>query len=183
MAKLFFLIIGAAAGTVSSILPERLLVDAQAAVVEIEPVANDRQLIALPNLEFSMAIDPQCGATSRVESIFVSVADTRLRFGVNDIDNQSVLNASLSVPNQQLGPIRIGNFCRTDASNAVDDKELPIQGALTAHVSLRCENDEERSITYVSQALDIVLRCNNADDASIESPGDQESSAEPEPKL
>ncbi len=60
---------------------------------------------------------------------------------------------------------------------------MTIRGALTAHLSLRCLNDEEQSITYVSQALDVVLRCINVDDAPIESPEVQESSAEPEPKL
>jgi hypothetical protein len=183
MAKLFFLIIGAAVGTIDGTLPERLLVDAQAAVVEIDPSADDRKLIKLPNLQFPLTIQPLCGATGRVESVSVSAADTRRNYGVDDIDEQSVIDAALSIPSQQLGPVRIGDFCRTPIVNAVEDTELTIQGALTAHLSLLCVNDEEHSITYVSQALDIVLRCNNVDDASIESPEDQESSAEPEPKL
>jgi hypothetical protein len=183
MDMLFFLIIGAAVGTVDDVLPERLLVDAQAAVVEIDAVANDRQLIRLPSLQFALAIKPLCGATGRVESISVSAADTRRNYGVDDIDEQSVIDAALSIPSQQLWLVRIGDFCRTPIANTAEDTELTIQGALTAHLSLRCVNDEEQSITYVSQALDIVLRCNNVDDGSIESPRDQESSAESDPKL
>ena len=183
MANLFFLIFGAAVGTVDGILPERLLVDAQAAVVEIDPVPNDRQLIRLPNLQFALAIEPLCGATGRVESISVSAADTRRNYSVDDIDEQPVIDAALLIPSQQLGPVRIGEFCRAPIANTVGDMELTIQGALTAHLSLRCVNDEEQSITYVSQALDIVLRCNNVDDTSIESPRFQEPSAEPDPKL
>jgi hypothetical protein len=183
MDNLFFLLIGAAVGTIDGILPEQLLVDAQAAIVQIDAVSEDRQLIKLPNLQFELAIKPLCGAAGRVESISVSVADTRQSYGVDDINEQSVVNAPLSVPSQQLGPLRIGDFCRTTIADNAEDLEMTIQGALTAHLSLRCLNDEEQSITYVSQALDVVLRCNNVDDASIESPEDQESSAEPEPKL
>jgi hypothetical protein len=183
MANLFFLFISTAMGTIDGILPEQLLVDAQAAIVEIDAVAEDRQLIKLPNLHFELAIKPMCGAAGRVESISVSAADTRQSYGVDDINEQSVLNAPLSIPSQQLGPLRIGDFCRTAIANNAEDLEITIRGALTAHLSLRCLNDEEQSITYVSQSLDVVLRCNNVDDASIESLEDQESSAEPEPKL
>jgi hypothetical protein len=183
MANLFFLLISAAMGTIDGILPEQLLVDAQAAIVEIDAVAEDRQLIKLPNLQFELAIKPMCGAAGRVESISVSAADTRQSYSANDINEQSVVNAPISIPSRQLAPLRIGDFCRTAIANNAEDLEMTIRGALTAHLSLRCLNDEEQSITYVSQALDVVLRCNNVDDASIESPEDQESSAEPEPKL
>jgi hypothetical protein len=183
MANLFFFLVSAAMGTMDGILPGQLLVDAQAAVVEIDAVAEDRQLIKLPNLQFELAIRPTCGAAGRVESISVSAADTRQSYGVDDINEQSIVNAPLSIPSQQLGPLRIGDFCHTAVANKADDMEMTIWGALTAHLSLRCLNDEEPSITYVSQALDVVLRCNNVDDASIESPEDQESSAEPEPRL
>ena len=183
MANLFFLLISAAMGTMDGILPGQLLVDAQAVVVEIDAVAEDRQLINLPNLQFELAIKPTCAAAGRIESISVSAADTRQSYGVDDINEQSVVYAPLSIPSQQLGPVRIGDFCHTAVVNNVEDMEMTIRGALTAHLSLRCLNDEEQSITYVSQALDIVLRCNNVDDASIESPEDQESSAEPEPRL
>jgi len=183
MANLFFLLISAAMGTMDGILPGQLLVDAQAAVVEIDAVAEDRQLIKLPNLQFELAIKPMCGAAGRVESISVSAADTRQSYGVDDINEQSIVNAPLSIPSQQLGPLRIGDFCHTAVANNAEDMEMTIRGALTAHLSLRCLNDGEPSITYVSQALDVVLRCNNVDDASIESPEDQESSAESEPRL
>ena len=183
MANLFFLLISAAMGTIDGILPEQLLVDAQAAIVEIDAVSEDRQLIKLPNLQFELAIKPMCGAAGRVESISVSAADTRQSYGAGNINEQSIVNIPLSIPSQQLGPLRIGDFCRTAIANNAEDLEMTIRGALTAHLSLRCLNDEEESITYVSQALDVVLRCNNVDDASIESPEDQESSAEPEPKL
>jgi len=183
MGNLLFLLISAAMGTLNGISPAQLLVDAQAATVEIDAVAEDRELIELPNLRFELAIKPMCGATGRVESISVSAADTRQSYGANDIDEQSTVYAPLSIPGQQLGPLRIGDFCRTLIANNADDLEMTIQGALTAHLSLRCLNDKEQSITYVSQALDVVLHCNNVDDVSIESAEDQESSAEPEPRL
>jgi len=179
-----FLLFGATMGVVDGYLPGRLLVDAQAAVVEIDPISNNRQLINLPMLQFPLALEPLCGSTARVESISVSAADTRQTFGADDIGEQTIINATLSIPNKQLGSIRIGNFCRSTVANAVDARELLIQGALTAHLSLRCTSDEDHSITYVSQALDIILRCNRVDDAAPGGSADnQESSAEPEPML
>jgi len=179
-----FLLFGATMGIADDYLPERLLVDAQAAIVDIDPISNNRQLINLPMLQFPLAIEPLCGSTARVESISVSVADTRQTFGADDIGEQKIINATLSIPNKQLGPIRIGNFCRSTVAKTVDPGELLIQGALTAHLSLRCTSDEDHSITYVSQALDIILRCNRIDDAAPGGPTEnQESSAEPEPRL
>jgi len=184
MVSLGFLVIIAAMGALEGDSPDRLLVEAQAAVAEINPVAGDRQLLALPTLRFSLAIEPRCGATARVESISVSAADTRQTFSIDDIGEQPVVEATLSIPNRQLGPIRIGEFCRLTDMNAVETRDLTVRGALTAHLALRCVRDEELSITYVSQPLDIILRCNIADDAaSVGTSGNQESSAEPEPRL
>jgi hypothetical protein len=164
--------------------PDRLLVEAQAAVADIMPVAGDRQLLILPTLRFSLAIEPRCGATARVESILVSAADTRQIFSIDDIEEQPVIEATLSIPNRQLGPIRIGEFCRLTDMTAVKARELTVRGALTAHLALRCVRDEEPSTTYVSQPLDIIIRCNIADDAvPVGTSGNQEASAESEPRL
>ncbi len=183
MTNLFFFLITAATSAPDGNLPGQLLVDTQAAVIEIDAVAGNRQLITLPSLRFELAIRAICGAAGRVESISVSAADTRQNYGVDDVNEQSIVNAPLAIPGQQLGPVRIGDFCRTPRTNSIEKLEMTIRGALTAQLSLRCLNEEEQSITYVSQPLDVVLRCNNVDEASIESPEGQESSAEPEPKL
>ena len=66
MVKLFFLMVSAAMGTTEGIVPEHLLVDAQAAVVEVDAGADDHQLIRLPDLQFELAIKPMCGAAGRV---------------------------------------------------------------------------------------------------------------------
>jgi hypothetical protein len=184
MVKLIFSLITAATGVAASFLPESLHVDAQAAVVEIEPVSDSRQLIRLPKLQFSLALEPVCGTNSRVESISVSAADTRQTYGADEIGAEEIVNAVLLIPNQQLGPIRIGDFCHSNVASAVETGELIIQGVLTAHLSLRCASDEEHSMTYVSQALDIILRCIRPVDAAPNtSPENQESSAEPVPRL
>jgi len=184
MVKLIFFLISAASGAAEGDLAERLHVDAQAAVVEIDPIPNNRQLIRLPMLQFPLALEPVCGATARVESISVSAADTRQTFGADDIGKQAIINATLSIPNKQLGPVRIGDFCRSAVTDAVAARELIIQGVLTAHLSLRCSSDEEHSITYVSLPLDIILRCKRLDGATaIDSLENQESSAESEPRL
>lgn len=184
MVKLIFALITAATGAAASFLPESLHVDAQAVVVEIEPISDSRQLIRLPKLQFSLALEPVCGTNSRVESISVSAADTRQTYGTDDIGTEEVVNAVLSIPSEQLGPIRVGDFCHSNVASTVDAGELIIQGALTAHLSLRCASDEEHSMTYVSQSLDVILRCTRSGDAAPNtSPENQESSAEPEPRL
>lgn len=184
MVKLIFVLIGAATGAAAGFLPERLHVDAQAPVVEIGPISDSRKLIRLPKLQFSLALEPVCGTNSRIESISVSAADTRQTYGADDIGAEDIVNAVLSIPNEQLGPIRIGDFCHSNVASTVDAGELIIQGALTAHLSLRCANDEEHSMTYVSQALDIILRCIRSGDAAPNtSPENQESSAEPKLRL
>ncbi len=184
MVKLIFVLIGAASCAAAGFLPERLHVDAQALVVEIEPISDSRQLIRLPELRFSLALAPVCGTNSRIESISVSAADTQQTYGADDIGAEEIVNAVLSIPNEQLGPIRIGDFCHSNVARPVEAGELIIQGVLTAHLSLRCANDEEHSMTYVSQALDIILRCIRPGDAAPKpSPENQESSAEPKPRL
>jgi hypothetical protein len=184
MVELIIFLVSAASGAVEGDLAERLHVNAQAVVVEIDPIANNRQLIWLPKLQFSLALEPVCGATGRVESVSVSAADTQQTYGADDIGGQTTINATLSIPGKQLGPIRIGNFCRSTATNVVESGELLIRGALTAHLSLRCTSDEDHSMTYASQALDVILRCNRVDDAAPgRSAENQESSAEPEPRL
>lgn len=180
-----FLLFGSTTGIAGGDLSDRLLVDAQAAVVEIDSVSNNRQLIALPTLQFSLVLEPVCAATAHIESISVSAADTRQTYGVDDIGKQPVVEATLSIPGKQLGPIRIGDFCRTTVASTAETRELTIEGALTAHLSLRCASDEEHSITYVSQALDIILQCNRVDDAAVPngSSENQVSPAEPEPRF
>ncbi|NIA27859.1 MAG: hypothetical protein GWP02_07355 [Desulfobulbaceae bacterium] len=184
MVELIFVVISTATGAAAGFLPERLHVDAQAVVVEIEPISDSRQLIRLPKLRLALALEPVCGTNSRVESISVSVADTRQTYGTDDIGTEAIVNAVLSIPGEQLGPIRIGDFCHSIVASTVEAGELIIRGALTAHLSLRCARDEKHSMTYVSQALDIVLRCIRPGDAAPNtSPENQESSAEPEPRL
>jgi len=98
MVELIFFIISAAA---EGDLAERLHVEAQAAVVEIEPIANNRQLITLPMLQFPLTLEPVCEATTRLESVSVIAADTRQTFGPDDIGKQAIINATLSVPKKR----------------------------------------------------------------------------------
>ena len=60
-----FLLFGATMGIADDYLPERLLVDAQAAIVDIDPISNNRQLINLPMLQFPLAIEPGYGQSKR----------------------------------------------------------------------------------------------------------------------
>ena len=136
------------------------------ATVEITAQPAGRRLIQLPALEFSLTIEPQCESDMYVESISISVADTRATVTVAEPD-QAVLTTTLTLPRHQAAPLAVVNFCQTAAdqsqSQSQSSQELLVRDAFTAHLSLRCSNDERQSIVYASQALDLVLRCKSAD--------------------
>jgi len=145
----------------------RIIVEARAAVVAINPAADDRRLISLPSLHYALTIEPQCAMNMRAESISISVADTRITYSAADIDQQSIVEVNLTVPQQQIGPIAIRGFCGPDETGDATKRVLHVKEALTAQLSLRCANDSARSIVYSSQPLDVDLQClSTASDAA-----------------
>lgn len=152
------------------------VVKANAAVAAIEPVTDDRRLISLPSLQYALTVRPRCAAGMRAEAMSVSIADTQRTYSGDEISQQMLFEISLSIPRQQIGPIPIQRFCRAgQAGKDEGESVLHIKDAFTAHLSLRCADENARTIVYASQPLDVALECRKHDAALT--PGDQDASS------
>jgi hypothetical protein len=139
----------------------RLGVDADPALATVKPLAEGRRLIRLPSLEFELNIDAECGPDSVPKSVSISVADTRKTLNsdeLRDINGGAVLFA---IPARQVSPVAVDGFCPQDGNGT----QLLVRDAVTAHLSLRCTNEEEESITYASQGLAVMLDCDVPEEA------------------
>lgn len=137
---------------------DRLLVDIDAASVEVGTRPSGRHPMRLPSLEFTVRLEPQCAAGMEADSISVSVADTRLRIGRQMLAEQPVIETTIRVPRKQIGPLVIEDFC-VAGEDAANDAVLHVRDALTAQLSLTCADDSRQSIIYKTEALTITLKC------------------------
>lgn len=66
------------------------------------------------------------------------------------------------VPEEQIAPLTIGDFC-VDDLNARTIKAEPdqriVRDVLSVQASLLCARDNQQKMTYVSHPLDIRLTC------------------------
>ena len=168
MYRPFIWLIAAAALTASPSNSEpaaQLLVTAQAAVVEVEALADGRRFLPLQALEFTLTIEPQCAPDMQPESISISVADTRRTYARGDFAENPVLETQLVIPRNQVSPLAVQNFCQTDREAYKASTEMHIEDAFSANISLRCAGEEKHSISYAVQSLDLRLQCNAAKEA------------------
>jgi hypothetical protein len=150
-----------------------------AAVVDIEAAAEGRRLVSLPTLELALSIEPACDLPAVSESLSISVADTSKTITAADLQGKSVIETTIIVPAEQMGPIAVDRFCGVD-NDAPEPRLLRVNDAFSAHLSLRCADGDERSIVYVTSPLTIDLRCSPLAAAG---PGGQESVPEPAPRF
>jgi len=136
----------------------RLLIDFDAASVEVSAQPSGRHPMRLPDLEFKVRLEPRCGAGMNADSISVSVADTRLHIGRQMLAEQPVIETKIRVPRKQIGPLAIEDFC-VAGDDAPNDTLRRVRDALTAQLSLTCANDSRQSIIYKTEALVITLIC------------------------
>ena len=155
---LLFLAMASTASPALSDTVSQIKVTSEPAAVEILPQAAGRRLIRLPALEFSLKIKPQCEDDMRAESVSISVADTRATVTVAEGD-ETTIATTLTLPRHQSAPLAVVDFCQIREDQSQDIQEMLVRDAFTAHLSLRCTNDERQSIVYASQALHLALRC------------------------
>jgi hypothetical protein len=153
-----------------SALPH-IAITASAPSVSVSPKMSGRHMVDLPSLEFSFDVETSCGDDRFPESLFLNVADTRLAFDAEQLSDNQHSRIVLQVPSRQLAPIAVYDFCATveDESAADDEPALPVPGivlsevtisaAASAHASLRCRNESEQVIAYVTRPLDLTLTC------------------------
>ena len=135
---------------------DRLIVQTDPAVVSISPIAEERNLLSLPDLEFPFRIIARCRSNRQPDSISISIADTRVSFDREALSADAVLEISIGVSSRQVAPVAVDGFCST-GSRQVNQLQLPT--ALTAQVSLRCTRGEEQSIAFRARALDVLVNC------------------------
>jgi len=93
----------------------------------------------------------------------------------SDFDAEPVIQTTLSLPPQQLGPLMINRFCITDDEGADGNHSTRIADAFVAHASLHCADDASNAVIYVAVSLDIELSCKAA--VPPEEADDQEASS------
>jgi hypothetical protein len=141
----------------------QLTIAVEPALAEIEPRPPGPRIIRLPQMIFALRIEMQCGAGTRAESASVSISDTRHSLAPEQLGDATGTELTISVPQKQLAPLTIENFCFSDIAMG-DSEDLHIADALSAQVSLRCVGENQHSIIYRVAPLDIALRCRVRDD-------------------
>ena len=136
-----------------------LHVNSQPAVAHIKPVAEGRRLVRLPAIEFVLIIAAQCAADAQADSVSISIADTRETLEGDMLANPAELLAEIRISSRQLSPLAIDGFCQATDGTVANSADLLVRDAVTAQVSLRCQNEGRESIVYASHPLDIRLRC------------------------
>lgn len=158
---------------------DRLRVHAEPAVASISPRPRHRRLISLPDLEFPLQISARCGAGRMPESISISIADTSKTIRGEDLPVAAALDTSVRIASRQIAPLALPEFCVTEYET---QRSLLVTTALTAQISLRCVKDDEHSIVFRAQALDVVLNCETGaaatpDQVAVRTPRQPDSAA------
>ena len=133
----------------------------------VMPRASGRNLIRLPSLVYTFSLRAECPDQYMPESLLVNVADTRKSFNTAQIAAGDLLAIELRIPRRQIAPVPVGNFCvvqpvgHVGADTTVSDtnEQLIVYDVLSAQASLMCANDADRTMTYASQTLDVLLVC------------------------
>ena len=143
---------------------DSLSIVANAPAVSLAPRDPGRNFVRLPTLEYLFAIQTHCSDSRSPESLSLNVADTRKSLAADQITSDGPTEISLRIPAGQIAPLVIENFCVVqleENGDGISDAptQLTIPAALSAQVSLLCEGDEDKTMTYVSRTLDISLVC------------------------
>ena len=145
---------------------DALLIVADTPVIAVEPRAPGRNPLMVPELEYNFVLKAGCPDDQKPESLLLSIADVRHVFPAAELGGD-LAEVRLTVPARQLAPIVLDNFCVVDPARGEETgvatvgsgEPLTITAVLMAHASLRCADDNEQSMRYVSIPLDIQLRC------------------------
>jgi len=135
---------------------DRIVVEADHAVVAIPLQAHGRNLLHLPELEFLISISAHCADGGQPDSISIAVADTRKTIRGPDLLAAAPIQTSLRIAARQIAPLALQEFC-VEGGPAEESRLLT--SALTAQVSLRCIRGEQQSIVFDAAPLDVELSC------------------------
>lgn len=138
---------------------------AQETAAAVRPVAANRRLVDLPQLEFALRAAIRC--KGKPESLTFSVADTFATVPGESLADLRAVEQVLSVPPGQLALAASSRFCIANDEESTD--QLLVPGLATAHASLRCVDGEKSSVHFASAPLQVRLNCARAPAAPQES--------------
>lgn len=144
---------------------DRLKVESDPATVNIARQEDGRQLVRLPKLEFPLRVNAHCGRGGELQSLSISVADTRQTIAGEDYPANEVLATTVTVSPRQIAPIAVEEFCVVGEPAGASRL---LETALTAQISLRCALDESQSVVFAAEPLDVRLVCNDAEPAETD---------------
>jgi hypothetical protein len=127
--------------------------------VSVSPRAHDRRAIPLPDLTYEFRIKAGCASGLLPEAVLLSVADTRHRFSLADMQ-ATADDMTIRVPAGQIAPLKVAGFClNSDETVNGRGEQLTVRAILSAQASLMCTDEEHQQISYASQPLDVSLTC------------------------
>jgi len=132
-----------------------IVVAAQVAEATVSPRPARARVVNLPPLTFRLRAALQC--TGEPVSVTLSVADTFVTMGRDELVGHRAAEASLTVPARQLAMASSRQFCVEDDTGSEDELFAP--GFATTHASLRCEQESGISVHYASAPLNLKLNC------------------------
>ena len=143
----------------------KIVISVDVPTVVVEPRRPGRYAMHLPGLTYAVTLTTDCDGDSQAKSVSISVADSRLSFDAQELQNATALQFHLQIPSRQIAPLRIEDFCiRSDAGIAYQES-LTVSAVLSAQGSLRCASETGESIKYVTKPLDVMLECDVSEPA------------------
>jgi hypothetical protein len=149
-----------AAPVSTAVADNTIVVAAQEAEASVAPRSADTRVVSLPPLTFNLRAAIRCAGDP--VSVTLSIADTFVTRGRDELETERATEVSLTVPAQQLALAPVRQFCVEDETESGD--ELVAPGFATAHASLQCENETGVSMLYASAPLNLKLSCARSPD-------------------
>ncbi|MCG8371413.1 MAG: hypothetical protein MJA32_12980 [Proteobacteria bacterium] len=149
-----------------------IVVAAREAHSTVRPRDDGSRPIDLPVLEFALRAVMRCAGEAT--SLTLSVADTFTTLDRDRLAGKRATDLILSVPGRQVALAASSRFCVADDEESAN--ELLVPALATAHASLQCEQDGERSVHFASAPLQARIRCARSQEEvqeSSDAPGDR----------
>ena len=132
-----------------------VVIAAQETQATVQPRAVRSRLIELPALDFALRAVIRC--KGEAASLTLSVADTFRTLGRDALAEKRATDLVLSIPGRQLALAASSRFCVVGDDESAD--ELLVPGLATAHASLQCDGDGQRSAHFASAPLQVRISC------------------------
>ncbi|MDG2377127.1 MAG: hypothetical protein P8M18_12345 [Woeseiaceae bacterium] len=126
-----------------------------------------RNFMRLPSLRYEFVVESHCPEGLSPETLSLSIADTRVTRNQEDIA-YAATSLSVDVPASQIGPVAVEQFCTVESIDQKGSQSLRLSSVLSAQSSLLCVGDAGNDMTYTSASLDVVLQCEDDEEAEIE---------------